>query len=111
MSLSRTLSNEQNLRRLADNLQRVSKVTELDTKESDESWNLTRNLEEIEAACEKLVDELIPTLVDSGATDDEIYDALLDIGEEFRQLVYHIFDNQFYRYLPLPGIANETQRK
>ena len=33
------------------------------------------------------------------ASPEEILDALLEIGEEFRHILYHINDPKFYKYL------------
>lgn len=33
------------------------------------------------------------------ASPAELFDALLDIGEELRHILYHIHDPKFYRYL------------
>ena len=45
------------------------------------------------------LNEQLPRLLDEGAANAELYDALLEIGEEFRHIVDHIQDPTFYRYL------------
>ena len=33
------------------------------------------------------------------ASPEELFDVLIDIGEEFRHILYHIHDPKFYKYL------------
>jgi hypothetical protein len=37
---------------------------------------------------------------DATSGDDAVEDALADIGEALREVLYHIRDPQYYRYLP-----------
>jgi hypothetical protein len=45
------------------------------------------------------LEEQLPRLTNSQLTAPEIHDLLLEIGEEFRHILYHIKGPKFYRYL------------
>jgi hypothetical protein len=53
----------------------------------------------LEESFGKFLEEQLPKLTDDHGERPEIYDLLLEIGEEFRHILYHIRDPRFYRYL------------
>jgi len=57
------------------------------------------NLGELEESFNKFLHEQLPKLTNDQTSTSELYDVLLDIGEEFRHIIYHIRDPKFYKYL------------
>jgi hypothetical protein len=99
---------------LAERLSRCSEVTRYDAGEHNEAWALASSFADLEGSFRALLDEQLPKLVQGNLPPAETYDLLLDIGEEFRHVLYHIFEQQeFYRYLApggteIPGRSREN---
>lgn len=74
-------------------------VSRLDEGEHNESAVLAHGLWDIEDSCRTLVDQILPALHAPSLTDDELRDLLVDIGEEFRHILYHLRESRFYEYL------------
>lgn len=83
---------------LAERLSKIPQVTRYDTGEDKEAWTLAHALTDIEESVIKF-EEYLGRLAQQNLNDKEVYDILLDIGEEFRHVLYHIKDPKFYRYL------------
>jgi len=97
---ARTLdSNPDNIKVLADNLSKCPEVTRYDTEKEKEAWVLALSFDELEDSFNRFLYEHLPRLADTQATPSEVYNILLDIGEEFRHIMYHIHDPMFYKYL------------
>ena len=84
---------------LAYTLDDCSRVKKFDSNGEKEAWTLTHGLSDIEATALKLIQESIPTLTRTARTEEEILDALHEIGEDLRHIIYHIKDLKFYSYL------------
>lgn len=87
------------IKALADRLSKCPDVTRYDREDEKEAWVLAITFGELEGSFNKFLYEQLPKLTDEQATPSELYDLLLDIGEEFRHILYHIRDPKFYRYL------------
>ncbi len=84
---------------IAKNLNKSKIVKSYDSNEESESQVLAFSFLEIEESCKKLVQDLFPRLYSDTLSEEEVYNLLLDIGEEFRHILYHINDTKFYQYL------------
>jgi len=63
----------------------------------EEAWTLAHAFGDLEESFLQFLDDLLPRLLE--ATAEEIESLLLDVGEEFRHILYHLADPQFYAYL------------
>jgi len=90
--------------RVAEWLSRCPEVTRYDAGEHKEAWALADSFADLEGSFRALLDEQLPKLAQGNLPPSETYDLLLDIGEEFRHILYHILEQQkFYRYLVPEG--------
>ncbi len=99
MSSGGFLSDPANLRNLAERLSRCRAVTRFDIGEDQEAWTLAHAFADLEQSFRKVLDDQLPRFLQEELSENEINELLLDIGEEFRHVLYHIRDPQFYRYL------------
>jgi len=83
---------------LARRLSDVRSITEFDGGEHKEAWALAHALHEFESTSQAM-QELVAKLRSPGISDDEIKDILLDIGEELREILWHVNHLGFYDYL------------
>jgi hypothetical protein len=54
---------------------------------------------DLEESFRRFVDEHLVALTASDHSDHQICERLQDIGEEFRHILYHIRDMEFYRHV------------
>jgi len=99
MSGRRLLSDALALKALAERLSTCRAVTKFDKGEEREAWTLSHAFGDLEESFRKCLEELLPKLMEGHLEGLEIHDLLLEIGEEFRHILYHIKDPKFYRYL------------
>ena len=102
MSKQRTLKNVAEWERLAERLAKCPEVTRFDTGQEKEAWTLAHAFADLEESFRTFLDDQLPRLAGENLKPEEMYDILLDVGEEFRHILYHIQDPKFYRYLS-PG--------
>ena len=96
----RTLLDDQVLRKaLAERLSKCPEVTRYDKGDEKEAGVLAHAFGDLEESFRAFLDEQLPRLMNDQAPPAELVDALLEIGEEFRHILYHIHDPKFYRYL------------
>jgi hypothetical protein len=86
-------------KKLGESLARSPMVTRFDEGEDLEAWPLAHAFLDLEKSFRRFVDAQLPGLFDPSLAVDDISDKLLDIGEEFRHIVYHLKDPRFYRYI------------
>ena len=84
---------------LADKLSECPQVARYDSGEDKEAWALAHAFNDLEDSFRVFLDRLLPSLRNADSP-EAVYDILLEIGEEFRHIVYHIRGPKFYRYLP-----------
>jgi hypothetical protein len=84
---------------LAKRLSSIPSVAQFDEPGEPEGWAIAHALHDLEGSFRTILDELIPKLVDKSAEPDALNDTLLDVGEEFRHILYHIRALRYYRYL------------
>ena len=91
------------IKRLADLLSNCPEVTKYDQGEEQEAGVLAHSFGDLEDSFRTFLNEQLPKLIDEHTSPAELYDVLLEIGEEFRHILYHIGDSKFYRYLQRDG--------
>ena len=87
------------LKALAERLNRCEQVTRYDTATEKQGWALAHSLLDLAESFRTFLDEQLPRLREDRLSCDETYDVLLAIGEEFRHILYHVRDPEFYAYL------------
>lgn len=97
------LKNAEVIKGLAQRLQGNRKVRQLGSRhekpsEEAEAWTLAHAFSDLEESFHKFLDVLLPRLL-RAKKGDEIQDLLLDIGDEFEHIIYHIRDPKFYAHL------------
>lgn len=92
------LKNSLEIKRLAENLQKYECVSKFDSSEEPEAWRLAHSLSDMEQSFRDILDNYLPALCKAD-NEEAAYDALLDIGEELRHILYHIKDPKFFNYL------------
>ncbi|NQY42021.1 MAG: hypothetical protein HRT87_01585 [Legionellales bacterium] len=85
-------------KKLLEALTLCNQIKKYDQPNESQADTLSHSLLDIEESFNKVFSTLIPKISKS-SNSDEIYDALLDIGEEFRHIIYHIKDPDFFNYL------------
>lgn len=91
------LGNAEAVRQLAQKLQQYKCVSKFDDDES-EADRLAHSLSDLERAFSEILTSLLPELLRAEG-DEQVHNALLDIGEELRHILYHINDPEFFSYL------------
>lgn len=93
------LSDTQQVKRLAERLAHLQGVRRFSGETHDEAWALATALADLEATFRSVVEDLLPSLVLNTLGDDQLHAVLLDLGEEFRHVRYHLESSRFYSYL------------
>jgi len=77
----------------------------------EEPWTLAGDLVDVEKSLLVLSNDLFPKLLESSTKPQDVKEILLDIGEEFRHIAYHIGNSEFYKYLGVitPELQDEKQ--
>ena len=63
----------------------------------EEAGALVHAFSDLEESCRIFLKEQIPKLVDPSTQGEQLEDLLMEIREEFRHILYHIHDPQFFR--------------
>ena len=93
------LKDQTAVKRLAERLSQCPEVTKYDQGEEKEAGVLAHSFGDLEESFRVFLNEQLPRLVDEQTTAAELCEVLLEIGEEFRHILYHIQDPKFYQYL------------
>jgi hypothetical protein len=96
---NRLLANVGDVKILATQLALCEEVTRYDTQEENEAWTLALTFQDLEDSFRTFLDDQLPRLCNGQLSPEETYDLLLDIGEEFRHILYHLNDTRFYDHL------------
>lgn len=99
-----SLGSTGNLQTLAEHLKRMPPVKEAARRRGSESpdaeaWQIATALSDIQESTNRLFGELIPKLLNSAPDGATAADALNDIGEEYRHILYHILDTKLFGYV------------
>jgi hypothetical protein len=60
---------------------------------------LAQSFSELEESFRAFLETHLPKLTDPKTSPEELDDLLIEVGEEFRHILYHLREPQFYRYL------------
>jgi hypothetical protein len=99
MTENRVIKGARELKQLAELLGRCADVSRYDDVQHKEAWALTHCFESLERHFIRFVDEQLPRLAGGELTGDEVCGLLYEIGADLQQIVYHIRQPRFYRYL------------
>lgn len=96
--MEKLLNSVESINLLANKLQRFEFVRKFDSENEPEGSRLANSLSDLEQSFVEILENFLP-LVCSSSNEEEIKNALLDIGEELRHILYHIKDPKFFSYL------------
>jgi hypothetical protein len=82
-------------------------VAKLGTGAEMEASTLAHSVLDIQDLCRRISAEVIPTLLDSRESPQQMTTTLAELGELLREVLYHVRDPQYFRYLP--GCENENE--
>jgi hypothetical protein len=84
---------------LSRTLRKSQKVNSYDTAQQREADTLAHAFIDMQEAFAEIADKYLPQLFREDLDEQQINDILLDIGEELRHILYHIYAPRFYTYL------------
>jgi hypothetical protein len=94
----------EDVKRLAERLAQCPELARSGQDLKEEAWGLADSLADVEGSMRQILDVQLPKLMSENLTPPETFDLLLDIGEDFRRILYHVLEQQsFYRYLVPEG--------
>jgi hypothetical protein len=99
MTRQELLVTPETARRLTERLNRLSSVSRFDVPGEPQAATLAHSFTDIEKSFREFLEILLPKLLDESSDPNQLHNTLLDIGEEFRHILYHIRDPKFFRYL------------
>ena len=99
MKAERNFQQPEDIKYLADCIGMLKEVSRFDKDDEPAAWNLAYTFSELEGSFHKFLDSYLTKLNSDDLKQDEIYEVLLDIGEEFRHILYHLRDAPFYGYI------------
>ena len=88
-----------NIVELQKKLEKYEFLGKYDKDDKVEADTLAHAFSDLEESFRVFLDELLPRLKEQDLDEEGLNDLLLDIGEEFRHILYHIQDPSFYQYL------------
>lgn len=97
------LNDQLAVKRLVERLSQCPEVSRYDRGNEKEAGVLAHSFGDLEESFRTFLNEQLPKLMDEQASAAELCDVLLEIGEEFRHILYHIHDPKFYQYLHRDG--------
>ena len=101
------MSKASEINELARVLNQYECVTRYNTPEENEGGTLAHDFCDLRDSFQKFATKLLPQLSEGNLSEQEAYDLLHEIGEEFRHIGYHLRDSRYYAYLwpdaPLQG--------
>jgi len=87
------------LKALAERLNRCEQVTRYDTAAEKQASKLAYDFLDLAESFRTFLNEQLPKLRDESLSCAELDGVLTDIGEEFRHILWHIHNAEFYAYL------------
>jgi len=99
MRKQRFLKDATAINSLAKRLSKCPQVKRYDKGKHNEAGTIAYAFSDLEESFYTFLENHLPKLAKGKLTPTEIYDLLLEVGEEFRHILYHINDCRFYQYL------------
>jgi hypothetical protein len=87
------------LKALAECLNRCEQVARYDTSGEKQAWVLAHSLLDLAGSFKTFLDDQLPRLRDTRLSCEQLHDVLIDVGEEFRHILYHLREPEFFAYL------------
>ena len=84
---------------LESRLSQIPEVARFDAPGEPQGHTIAHALDGWENSFSEVLDVLLPKLTGSSLSSDELNDVLLDIGEEFRHILYHLHDTKYFEYI------------
>jgi hypothetical protein len=102
--------------RLAEYLQEMPAVLQfVDRRRArsakEEAWEIAHGLADIRDSARCIFENLLPRLLQLPPSGDEAEDLLYQIGEEYRHILYHITNTDFFSYVVNAGGENDGPEK
>lgn len=91
------LKDPKEINKLAKRLAEVDLIAKHNEGKHIEAWNIAYAFSDLEASFEKFSQDLLRKLLKSNLSDDEIKEVLIEIGEAFRHIIYHIKDSRYFK--------------
>ncbi len=63
----------------------------------EEAWTIAYGFADLEESMETFLREQLPMLLDPSVEGEKLEDLLIEVREEFRHILYHIHDPEFFR--------------
>lgn len=98
------LNDPADVKQLAEQLSSLDIISKMDLDGDSEAWKMAIAFADISDSFARFNDELLPELV-SSRRDQDIKNVLVEIGDEFRHVIYHVFELGFYA--PLRDLVND----
>lgn len=92
----RTISTPAAFKALEARLARSEVVSQLNSEGREESTTLAHAFMDLEESFIRFLDQLLPNLF-KAESDEEVREALWQLGQEFRHILYHIRDPESFR--------------
>ena len=86
-------------KQLIGRLSQLAAVRKFDRPGEPQSVTLTHALTDLESSFRLILHTLLPKILDVSLDENDLNDALLDLGEELRHVLYHIKDPEYLNYL------------
>jgi len=87
------------LKQIAERLDVCEQVRRYDQNDEKQAWTVAHDLVDLAESFRTYLDELLPRLKSGNLSADEVNEVLIDVGEEFRHILYHIHNSQYFAYL------------
>jgi hypothetical protein len=84
---------------LARRLGAIPNVTRLDVDDEPQAQTIAHAIGDMLDSMERVRNAIVPTLLDKSLSPDDLNNALLDLGEELRHILYHARDTKYFSYL------------
>ncbi len=95
MATKRLLENTAEVNALAERLGHYESISKLDDQAHTECGALALAMSDIEGSCHRIVSDLLPKLVSSEASEEQVCEKLVEISEEIRHILYHAKDCRY----------------
>lgn len=96
--MNKKLESAAEIKTFAEKLKQYECVYKFDSVDEPEAWRLAHSLSDLEKTFKEILENYLPALYEADG-EEAVHDALLDIGEELRHILYHIKDTRFFSYL------------
>ena len=93
-----TLLTTENTIALSERLSSIASVNRFDTPDEPQGVTIAHAVADIQRSCHDVLEVIMPQLIAASSVTD-IEDALTDLGEELRHILYHVRDTRYFSYL------------